>query len=111
MISALFKILHLNTKCTHMGSSSLPTSTRELNDFKIKKDPYGLSNTWETRHNKFLAKIWGNSSKNQCENDQEDLPHIIVPIIQGQGSCKYFPVVDSKYIQDHIHKEKANVKR
>ena len=111
MISALFKILHLNTKYTHMVSSSLPTSTRELNDFKINKDPYGLRNTWDTRHNKFLARDKENKAKNHCENDQEGLPHSIVSIVQGQRSCKYFPMVDRNYIQDHIHKERASVKR
>ena len=63
MISALFKIFHLNTKCTCMGSSSLPTSTRKLNDFKTKKDPQELRKTWEIKHNKFLAKDKENKAK------------------------------------------------
>jgi hypothetical protein len=70
-ISALFMILHLNTKCTQMGSSSLATLRITQNKFnKIKWNHKSQGRQWELKQIHFLARDKVFKSNSQCEDDK-----------------------------------------
>jgi hypothetical protein len=77
-------ILHLNTKCTQMGSLSQPIlriTQNKLN--KIKWDHKSQGRQWEIKQIHFFARDKVIKSNSQCKDDQY-IPHDEVPIFQGQ---------------------------
>jgi hypothetical protein len=64
-------ILHLNTKCTQMGSSSLPTLKITQNKFnKIKWNHKSQGRQWEIKQIYFLARDKVIKSNSQYKDDQ-----------------------------------------
>jgi hypothetical protein len=64
-------ILHLNTKYTKMGSSSLPTLRITQNKFnKIKWNHRSQGRQWEIKQIHFLARDKVIKSNSQCKDDK-----------------------------------------